>query len=150
MGFEVVAISRGKDKEDHARALGAHHYLDAEREDFAEAMTALGGARVILATAPHADAISKLVPGLGLKGCLLVVAAPFEPIQVGAIDLLSKDARVQGWSSGTATDSTDAMAFAQMHGIRPMIETFPLEDAQSAYDRMKSGKVRFRSVIEMG
>jgi alcohol dehydrogenase/propanol-preferring alcohol dehydrogenase len=149
MGFEVVAISRGIDKEEHARSLGAHHYVDAEREDFVEVMNGLGGARVILATAPHADSISKLVPALGLKGCLLIVAAPFEPIQVGAIDLLSKDARVQGWSSGSASDSTDAMAFAQMHGIRPMIETFPLDDAQAAVDRMMSGKVRFRSVIEM-
>jgi D-arabinose 1-dehydrogenase-like Zn-dependent alcohol dehydrogenase len=148
MGFETVAISRGTDKEDFARKLGAHHYVDATRKDFPETMAALGGARVILATAPHAKSISALVPGLGLEGCLLVVAAPFEPIEVGAIDLLSKDARVQGWSSGSAADSTDAMAFAAKHGVRPMIETFPLERASEAVDTMMKGTVRFRAVIE--
>ena len=148
MGFETVAISRGTDKEEFARKLGAHHYVDATRKDFAETMAALGGARVILATAPHAKSISALVPGLGLEGCLLVVAAPFEPIEVGAIDLLSKDARVQGWSSGSAADSTDAMAFAAKHGVRPMIETFPLDRASDAVDAMMKGTVRFRAVIE--
>jgi D-arabinose 1-dehydrogenase-like Zn-dependent alcohol dehydrogenase len=148
MGFEVAAISRGTDKEEFARELGAHHYLDATREDFTDELNRLGGAKVILATAPHAKSISALVPGLGIEGCLLIVAAPFEPIEVGAIDLLSRDARVQGWSSGTATDSADAMAFAARHGVRPMIERFPLTRAQDAYDAMASGKVRFRSVIE--
>ncbi len=148
MGFEVVAISRGTDKEGFARELGANHYIDSTRSDFAEAMAGLGGAKVILATAPHAKSISALVPGLGLEGCLLVVAAPFEPIEVGAIDLLSRDARIQGWSSGTATDSTDAMAFAAKHGVRPMIETFELKDATNALDVMMQGKVRFRAVIE--
>jgi D-arabinose 1-dehydrogenase-like Zn-dependent alcohol dehydrogenase len=149
MGFEVVAISRGTDKESFAGELGAHHYMDSNREDSAEAMQGLGGAKVILATAPNAKSISALVPALGLEGCLLIVAAPFEPIEVGAIDLLSRDARVQGWSSGTATDSADAMAFAAKHGVRPMIETFPLEDATKAFDAMMSGTVRFRAVIAM-
>jgi len=149
MGFEVVAISRGTDKESFARELGAHHYMDSNREDFADAMASLGGAKVILATAPHAKSISALVPALGLEGCLLIVAAPFEPIEIGAIDLLSRDARVQGWSSGTATDSADAMAFAAKHGVRPMIETFSLEDATKAFEAMITGKVRFRAVIEM-
>lgn len=149
MGFEVVAISRGSSKEEFARKLGAHHYIDSERSDFAEAMTALGGARVILATAPHAKAISGVIPGLGIGGCLLVVAAPFEPIEVSAIDLISRRGRVQGWPSGTASDSTEAMAFAAQHGIRPMIETFPLAEAQAAYNKMADGSVRFRSVIEV-
>ena len=148
MGFEVAAISRGKGKETFARELGAHHYLDSSRDGFTDELTRLGGARVILATAPHAPSISALVPGLGIEGCLLIVAAPFEPIEVGAIDLLSRDARIQGWSSGTATDSTDAMAFAAQHGVRPMIEKFPLDRAQAAFDAMMSGKVRFRAVIE--
>ena len=148
MGFEVVAISRGKGKEEFAHDLGAHHYLDSTRRDFAEAMTALGGAKVILATAPHAKSISALVPALGLEGCLLIVAAPFEPIEIGAIDLLSRDARVQGWSSGTATDSTDAMAFAVKHGVRPMIERFPLENAAGAVEALLQGTVRFRAVLE--
>jgi alcohol dehydrogenase/propanol-preferring alcohol dehydrogenase len=150
MGFEVVAISRGRDKEAQARALGAHHFVDATRGDFAEAMAGLGGAKVILATAPHAASISALVPGLGLGGCLLIVAAPFEPIQVGAIDLLSRDARVQGWSSGSATDSTDAMAFAAKHGVRAWIERFPLSEAPRAVEAMMKGTVRFRAVLEIG
>jgi D-arabinose 1-dehydrogenase-like Zn-dependent alcohol dehydrogenase len=148
MGFQVAAISRGKDKEAFAHELGAHHYLDSNREGFVDELNRLGGARVILATAPHAPSISALVPGLGIEGCLLIVAAPFEPIEVGAIDLLSRDARVQGWSSGTATDSTDAMAFAARHGVKPMIERFPLTRAKDAYDAMMRGAVRFRSVIE--
>lgn len=149
MGFEVVAISRGTDKEEFARKLGAHHYVDSTRSDFAAAMANLGGARVILATAPHAGSISALVPGLGLEGCLLIVAAPLEPIAVGVLDLLSRDARIQGWSSGTATDSTDAMAFAVKHKVRPIIERFPLSDAPRALDRMMKGTVRFRAVLEM-
>jgi D-arabinose 1-dehydrogenase-like Zn-dependent alcohol dehydrogenase len=148
MGFEVAAISRGSGKEEFAHKLGAHHYFDSNQQNFPDALTQLGGAKVILATAPHAQAISALVPGLGLEGCLLIVAAPFEPIEVGAIDLLSRDARVQGWSSGTATDSADAMAFASKHGIRPMIETFPLSDVTSALQAMSSGTVRFRAVLE--
>jgi len=148
MGFEVAAISRGTDKEGFAHELGAHHYVDATRKDFAEALQRLGGARVILATAPHAKSISALVPALGLEGCLLIVAAPFEPIEVSAIDLLSRDARVQGWSSGTATDSTDAMAFAAKHRVRPMIETWPLSEASAAVAAMMSGTVRFRAVLE--
>jgi alcohol dehydrogenase/propanol-preferring alcohol dehydrogenase len=149
MGFEVAAISRGTDKEEFARKLGAHHFIDSGRKDFAGAMAKLGGARVILATAPHAPSIAALVPGLGLEGCLLIVAAPFEPIAIGAIDLLSRDARIQGWSSGTATDSADAMAFAVKHRVRPMIEKFPLPDAGRALQAMLQGTVRFRAVLEM-
>jgi len=149
MGFEVAAISRGTDKEEFARKLGAQHFIDSGRKDFAEALAKLGGARVILATAPHAPSIAALVPGLGLQGCLLIVAAPFEPIAIGAIDLLSRDARIQGWSSGTATDSADAMAFAVKHRVRPMIEKFPLSDAGRALQAMLQGTVRFRAVLEM-
>jgi D-arabinose 1-dehydrogenase-like Zn-dependent alcohol dehydrogenase len=149
MGFEVVAISRGTDKEEFARKLGAHHYVDSNRPDFAATMGKLGGARVILATAPHAKSISALVPGLGLEGCLLIVGAPFEPIEVGVIDLLTRDARIQGWSSGTAADSADAMSFAVKHGVRPIIERFPLADASRALDTMMKGTVRFRAVLEV-
>jgi alcohol dehydrogenase/propanol-preferring alcohol dehydrogenase len=149
MGFEVAAVSRGTGKQEFARKLGAHHYLDSNRKDFADAMTRLGGAKAILATAPHADSISALVPALGVEGVLIVVAASFEPIRVGAIDLISRNARVQGWSSGTATDSTDAMAFAARHGVRPMIERFPLTEAPRALEAMHQGTVRFRAVLEM-
>jgi D-arabinose 1-dehydrogenase-like Zn-dependent alcohol dehydrogenase len=149
MGFEVVAISRGAGKEKFARELGAQHYVDSGREDFVEAMQSLGGARVILATAPNAKAISRLVPGLGVEGNLMIVGAPFDPIEISVIDLISMSRRVQGWPSGTATDSTDAVAFARAHGIRPMIEKFALEDAQAAFERMMSGEVRFRAVLEI-
>ncbi|HEV8337862.1 MAG TPA: alcohol dehydrogenase catalytic domain-containing protein [Candidatus Polarisedimenticolia bacterium] len=149
MGFEVVAISRGPEKEEFARKLGAHHYVDSGRSDFGEAMAKLGGAQVILATAPNAKAISALVAGLGIGGCLLIVGAPFEPIAIGAIDLISRTARVQGWASGTAADSTDAMAFAVKHGVRPMIERFPLSEATRAVETMLKGTIRFRGVLDV-
>lgn len=149
MGFEVAAVSRGADKEEFARQLGAHHYVDSARPDVAAELTKLGGARVLLATAPHAASISAAVPGLGIDGCLLVVGAPFEPIQVSAIDLILRNARVQGWASGSASDSEDAMAFAVRHGVRPMIERFPLGDARRAVDAMLEGTVRFRAVLDV-
>ena len=149
MGHEVVAISRGADKEEFAKQLGAQHYVDSGRDDFAEAMQALGGARVILATAPNAKAISQLVPALGIEGSLMIVGAPFDPIEVSALDLISMTRRIQGWPSGTATDSTDAVAFAQQHGVRPMIERVPLEDAQKGFERMMSGDARFRVVLDV-
>jgi D-arabinose 1-dehydrogenase-like Zn-dependent alcohol dehydrogenase len=121
-----------------------------EGMDLAEAAPLLGGAKVILATAPHARAISALVPALGLDSCLLVVAAPFEPIQVSAADLIGRDARIQGWASGTSVDSADALAFADAHSIRPMIEKFPLSEAGRAVEAMMKGTVRFRAVLEVG
>ena len=150
MGFQTVAIARGAEKEPFARQLGAHHYIDSEREDAAARLRQLGGAQAILATAPSAAAISPLVGGLGIEGALLIVAAPFEPMQIGAPDLIGFDRRVQGWSSGTAADSTDAMAFAQRVNVKPMVEPFALQDAQAAFERMMSGKARFRAVLEMG
>jgi D-arabinose 1-dehydrogenase-like Zn-dependent alcohol dehydrogenase len=149
MGFEVAAVSRGADKEEFARKLGAHHYVDSSRPEFAAALTKLGGARVLLATAPHAASISAAVPALAVDGCLLVVGAPFEPIQVSSFDLIMKNARVQGWASGSASDSEDAMAFAKRHGVRPMIERFPLADAPRAVDAMLKGAVRFRAVLDV-
>ena len=149
MGFEVAAISRGSDKESFAGKLGAHHYLDAAEGDIGAKLQAIGGAQVVLATAPHAGSISALVPGLGLDGCLMVVAAPFEPLSVGAIDLISGDRRVQGWASGTAADSADAIAFAHHNGIEPMVEVYPLDEAEKAYERMMSGDARFRVVLEV-
>jgi len=150
MGYEVVAIARGADKDEFARKLGASRYLDSEREDAAAALAARGGARVILATAPSAAAIAALVPGLGIEGCLLIVAAPSEPMQIGPIDLITRTRRIQGWASGTAAASADALAFAARTGVRPIIERFALEEAQAALDRMMSGKARFRAVLEVG
>lgn len=129
MGFEVVAISRGQDKAEFARQLGAHHYVDSNADNPVDAIQRLGGARVILATAPNADAISKLVPALGIEGILMIVAAPFDPIEIQPMALISATRRVQGWPSGTAADATDAVTFAQKHGVKPMIERFPLTDA---------------------
>lgn len=149
MGFEVVAFSRGSDKRAFASELGAHHYVDTASEDIGARLEQLGGARVILATAPHAPSISALVAGLGRGGCLMVVGAPFEPLEIGALDLISKEARVQGWASGTASDSTDTMAFAAKHGVKPMIETFPLEEATAAYAKMMDGSARFRVVLDI-
>jgi D-arabinose 1-dehydrogenase-like Zn-dependent alcohol dehydrogenase len=148
MGFETIAISRGPEKESLARELGAHHYVDTEKEDLGATLTRLGGARIVLATAPSAGAISASLPGLGPDGCLLVVAAPFEPLQVSAVDLIMRNARVQGWSSGSAGDSTDTLAFAKRAGVKAWIETYPLADAQQAYERMISGRARFRAVLE--
>jgi D-arabinose 1-dehydrogenase-like Zn-dependent alcohol dehydrogenase len=149
MGFETVAIARGAEKETFAHDLGARHYIDSDREDAAARLRQLGGARAILATAPSAAAIAPLVGGLGVEGELLVVAAPFEPMQISALDLISRDLRIQGWSSGTAADSTDAMAFAQRAGVKAMIEPFALADAQAAVERMESGKARFRVVLDV-
>jgi len=149
MGFETVAIARGSEREASARELGARHYIDSDREDAAARLQQLGGARAILATAPSADAIAPLVGGLGIEGELLVVAAPFEPMPVTAIALISRDLRIQGWSSGTAADSTDAMAFAQRAGVKPMIESFAFRDAQAAVERLESGKARFRVVLDV-
>jgi D-arabinose 1-dehydrogenase-like Zn-dependent alcohol dehydrogenase len=149
MGFEVAAISRGSDKEAFARKLGAHHYVDSSRPGFAEELTRRGGARVVLATAPHAASISATIPGLAIDGTLLLVAAPFEPVPVSSFDLIGRNARVQGWASGTAKDSEDAMAFAVRTGVRAMIERFPLPDAPRAYDAMMKGTVRFRAVLDV-
>jgi alcohol dehydrogenase/propanol-preferring alcohol dehydrogenase len=104
---------------------------------------------VILATAPHARSISALVQGLGVEGCLLIVAAAFEPMEINGIDLISRVARVQGWASGTASDSADAMAFAVKHGVHPMIERFPLADASRGLEAMMKGTVRFRAVLDV-
>jgi D-arabinose 1-dehydrogenase-like Zn-dependent alcohol dehydrogenase len=148
MGFEVVALSRGAEKEPFARDLGAHHYVDTNEEGFAERIQALGGARVVLATAPNAKAIAATLPALGLEGTLLLVAGALEPIEVSAFALIPGDRRIQGWASGTGDDSTDALAFSKLHGIEPMIERFPLDEAQQALEHMASGKARFRAVIE--
>ncbi|MCB9878196.1 MAG: alcohol dehydrogenase catalytic domain-containing protein [Planctomycetes bacterium] len=148
MGFHTVAISRGGDKADFARQLGAHDYIDSGDADVAQRLTDMGGARVILTTAPDAQAISSVVGGLGIDGTLLVVGAPFEPLQIGAVDLISRSAGVRGWSSGDGSDSSDALAFAHRAGVRSMNEVFALGDAGKAYERMVSGKARFRVVLD--
>ena len=149
LGLKTVAVGRGKDKEPLARKLGAAFYIDAAIANPAEELQRLGGARVILATAPDSKAIASMVDGLGGNGTLLIIAAPGEPVMVNAITLIGKRASVQGWPSGTAKDSEDTLRFSAMTGVRPMIERYPLARAQEAYQQMMSGKARFRAVLTM-
>lgn len=146
MGFRTVAISRGADKEELARKLGAHHYVDTQNGTAAEGLQKLGGADLVLATAPHSEAIASTLGGLKARGKLLIVAAPFEPLSVSAFALLSGKT-VAGWPSGSAIDSEDTMRFSALTGIRPQIETFKLEDVASAFEKMMENRVRFRAVL---
>ncbi|MEP7154071.1 MAG: zinc-binding dehydrogenase, partial [Nitrospira sp.] len=149
MGFQTMAIGRGKDKEPLARKLGAVRYLDTDSVDAAKELTNLGGAAVILATAPDSKAMSALIDGLGVGGQLLVVGASADPITVTPIQLIGSRRSIRGWPSGTARDSEDTLNFCALTGIRPMVETFPLEQAAAGYERMLSGKARFRVVLTM-
>jgi D-arabinose 1-dehydrogenase-like Zn-dependent alcohol dehydrogenase len=149
MGYRTVAIGRGKDKEALALKLGAAEYLDADAGRVAEALMAMGGASVILATAPNSKAMSDSIDGLGVNGKLLVVGASADPVNVTPIQLIGNRRSIQGWPSGTARDSEETLNFCARTGVRPMVETFPLEHAQTAYDRMLSGKARFRVVLTM-
>jgi D-arabinose 1-dehydrogenase-like Zn-dependent alcohol dehydrogenase len=150
MGFRTVALSRGAEKEALARRLGCDDYIDAAAGDPAAALQRLGGARVILATAPDGRSIAPLVDGLGLNGRLVIVAAAADPIPVSALQLLRGRRSIQGWASGHARDSEDTLHFAVLTGVRPMIEVFPLERAAEAYERMLGNKVRFRAVLKTG
>jgi D-arabinose 1-dehydrogenase-like Zn-dependent alcohol dehydrogenase len=150
MGFETVAVGRGKDKEPLARKLGAHHYIDSGTADAAAELQKLGGARVILATAPNAQAISALVDGLAVDGTLLIPAAPAEPLTVNVMPLLLGRRSVAGWYSGTARDSQDTLEFSALSGVHPMIEKYPLARVVEAFEQMPSGKARFRAVLTMG
>src|SRR5437016_347304 len=150
MGFETVALGRGKDKEALARKLGAHHYIDTDHGDVVAELQKLGGARVILATAPNAKAISGLVDGLSARGTLLVPAAPADPLTVSMIPLIMGARTIAGWSSGTARDSQDTLEFSALTGVHPMIEKYPLSRVLEAYEQMHSGKARFRVVLTMG
>lgn len=149
MGFHTVAIARGAEKAPLAQQLGASVYIDSDREDAVAALQKLGGAKTILATAPSAAAIAPLVGGLSVEGTLMIVAAPFEPMPVAIPALVTRKLSIRGWPSGTAADSTDAMAFAKQTGVRPMIQPFPLSQAQEAVHWMTTGKARFRAVLEM-
>jgi D-arabinose 1-dehydrogenase-like Zn-dependent alcohol dehydrogenase len=149
MGFETVAIGRGTDKEPLAKKLGAHHYIDSAAGDAAAELQKLGGARVILATAPNAAAISALVDGLSVNGKLLVPAAPAEPLTVNVMSLILGRRSVAGWYSGTARDSQDTLEFSALSDVHPMIEKYPLEQVAEAYEQMHSGKARFRVVLTM-
>ena len=150
MGFETVALGRGKDKEPLAKKLGAHHYVDSSAVDTVAELQKLGGARVILATAPSAKAISDVVGGLGVNGNLLIPAAPNDPLTVSVMPLLMGRRQISGWYSGTARDSQDTLQFSAQSDVHPMIEKFPLSRVEEAYERMHSGQVRFRVVLIIG
>ena len=150
MGFETVALGRGKDKEPLAKKLGAHRYIDSDVVDPVKELQKLGGARVILATAPSAKAISSVVEGLGVDGNLLIPAAPNDLLTISVMPLIMGRRQISGWYSGTARDSQDTLEFSALSDVHPMIEKFPLERAAEAYQHMHSGKVRFRVVLTMG
>jgi D-arabinose 1-dehydrogenase-like Zn-dependent alcohol dehydrogenase len=148
MGFHTVGIARGKDKEPLARELGASVYIDSVAQDPAAELQKLGGAMVILATATSGDAMSAVQGGLAINGTLIVVGAA-NSMNVSPMFLLSGNRSIKGWYSGTSIDSQDTLAFSARAGVRSMNEIFPLEKAAEAYDRMMSGKARFRVVLTM-
>jgi D-arabinose 1-dehydrogenase-like Zn-dependent alcohol dehydrogenase len=148
-GYQVAAIGRGPQNAALAKKLGASTYIDSNATNAAEELQKLGGARVIMATAPNSKAMSALINGLGPNGELLVIGADFEPIEVAPVQLIIGSKRIQGWAAGTPADTEDTLRFAELSGVRAMIETYPLEKAAEAYARMMSGKAEFRVVLTM-
>jgi len=148
-GYNVAAIGRGSENATLAKKLGAHVYIDSQATNAAQELQELGGARVILATAPSSKAMSALIDGLGPNGKLVVVGAALEPIEVTPSQLIFGSKTIQGWAAGTPAASEDTLHFCVMTGVRPMIETYPLERAAEAYARMLSGKAEFRVVLTM-
>jgi D-arabinose 1-dehydrogenase-like Zn-dependent alcohol dehydrogenase len=148
-GYKVAAIGRGPRNESLAKKLGAQVYIDSNAQDASEELQKLGGARVIMATAPNSKAMSELIDGLGPNGKLLVIGASFDPIEVTPIQLIMGSKTVQGWAAGPPADSEDTLRFAALSSVRAMIETYPLEQAAAAYARMMSGKAEFRVVLTM-
>jgi propanol-preferring alcohol dehydrogenase len=150
MGFRTVAIGRGREKEKLAKDLGAHAYIDSAAEDAAAVLQRMGGARAILATGTSGDAMGPLVAGLATRGKLIIVGVPNDEIRLNAFPLVFGGRSIYGTLTGTPIDSEDALAFSVLENIRPMIETFPLEQAADAYARMMEGKARFRMVLVTG
>src|SRR5271155_440630 len=148
-GYNVAAIGRGSENAALAKKLGASVYIDSASTNAAEALQKLGGAGVILATAPSSKAMSELIDGLGPNGKLIVIGATFDPIEVAPVQLINGSRTIQGWAAGTPADSEDTLRFAELSGVRPMIEIYPLEKAAEAYARMMSGKAEFRVVLTM-
>ena len=148
-GYRVVAIGRGPENASLAKKLGAFAYVDSKATPVADELKKLGGVKVLLATAPNAKAMAETIEGLAVGGKLLVVGAPFEPMEVSVFSLLLTRRGIQGWPSGTARDSQDTLEFSEFTGVRPMIEKYPLENVKEAYERMESGKAQFRVVLTM-
>ena len=147
LGFETAVLSRGKEKEALARKLGAHHFIDTNTADAAKELMNLGGAKVILCTAPNGKAISELVSGLSRDGQMIIVTYINEMMQFSPANLMRGSRSISGWVGG---DPEDALRFSVLTGVRPMVEVFPLEQAALAYEKMMSGKVHFRAVLKMG
>jgi len=148
-GYRAAAIGRGSENAALAKKLGASVYIDSKSTNASEELQKLGGAQVILATAPSAKAMSELIDGLGPNGKLMVIGATFDPIEVTPIQLITGSRTIQGWAAGTPADSEDTLRFAELAGVRPMIETYPLEKAGDGYARMLSGNAQFRVVLTM-
>jgi D-arabinose 1-dehydrogenase-like Zn-dependent alcohol dehydrogenase len=148
-GYKVAAVGRGSENEALAKKLGASVYVDSKSTNAAGALQKLGGAQVILATAPSSKATSEIFDGLGPNGKLMVIGVAFDPIGVTPVQLVTGSRTIQGWASGTSADEEDTLRFAELTGVRPMIETYPLEKAGEAYARMMSGKAQFRAVLTM-
>jgi D-arabinose 1-dehydrogenase-like Zn-dependent alcohol dehydrogenase len=148
-GYKVAAIGRGSESAALAKKLGANVYIDSKTTNAAEELKKLGGAQVILATAPNSKAMSELFDGLGPNGKLMVVGVAFDSLEVTPVQLVTGSRTIQGWASGTSADEEDTLHFAELTGVRPMIETYPLEKAAEAYARMMSGKAEFRVVLTM-
>jgi D-arabinose 1-dehydrogenase-like Zn-dependent alcohol dehydrogenase len=149
-GYRTIAIGRGEDKGPFAKQLGAHVYIDNAKQDAMAELQKLGGAVVILSTLTEASALAAAVNGLAPNGKLIIVGVPEKPLDVNTIPMILKRQSIVGWPAGTGMDSEDTLKFSVLTGVRPIIETYPLEKAQDAYDRMMSGKARFRAVITMG
>jgi D-arabinose 1-dehydrogenase-like Zn-dependent alcohol dehydrogenase len=149
MGFETVAIARGKDKEAFAKKLGAHHYIDSQASDPGAELNKLGGAKVVIATVTNAGAMEAVLGGVAPTGVLMVIGVG-GPISVDPVLLISGERSVKGWYSGTSIDSQDTLKFSASNGVQSMNEIFPLDRAAEAYDRMMSGKARFRVVLQIG
>jgi len=148
-GYKVAAIGRGSENAALAKKLGASVYIDSKSTNAAEALQKLGGAQVILATAPSSKAMSELFDGLGPNGKLMVIGVAFEPLEVTPVQLVNGSRTIQGWATGSSADEEDTLRFAELTGVRPMIETYPLEKAAEGYARMMSGKAQFRVVLTM-
>jgi D-arabinose 1-dehydrogenase-like Zn-dependent alcohol dehydrogenase len=147
MGYRTVALARGRDKEPLAKQLGAHGYIDTTQQDPAAELAKMGGARVILATVTSSKAMSAVLGGLGVNGKLVILGADMEPLSVSAVPMIMRRQAIQGWPSGSPRDSEETLAFSTLMGVRAMIETVPLAQAPQAYERMMSGKARFRMVV---
>jgi D-arabinose 1-dehydrogenase-like Zn-dependent alcohol dehydrogenase len=150
MGFDTIAIARGKDKEPLAKKLGAKYYFDSESQNVAAEMEKLGGAKIILSTVTSGKAVNAVMGGLDINGKLILVGNPDQPLEVQGRLLIAGRRSVSGWPSGSPIDSQDTLAFCALTGVRPMTEVFPLERAAEAYGRMMSGKARFRVVVTTG